>query len=530
MSSLSSPSRSPGFFSRNGWWLSFVPFLLWFVVWLFPALLDWDPRFAWLRGAGAWLAFLALLVPYYHIATIYLLRQQKPSRRSWFGSWFANQTLGLWLHMAGAFLSFVLVMIHSRAHASGILTLMILLLLWGVMLSGVIGYWGRKVIYRLLCVTLDAEFGRADRAVKEGPRLRRRAERILNEYWMLTEYDIGNWQSFCRDLLDKRWMKMSLWEQLEQRRGQPGYKSKEIGRLTVRRAVQARPVPARMLPLIGLLNEALDESKLWPIRIFESAISRNGLPNRERERCQRLHGAATLVFDREATIDEIHSALKKMGKEGWTQPASESLKQLCIQAAHRVENSRPCAGEQPNGGQLSDAEIEARRNLLTSLSERLQTMVADPEDWFAEDLETLEALHTQEIQRRNRLSIEMWSEEVGESRPPDSAVKGFFDGDVRPVLEAPDPSWGWIFTSGAREPILESRVEALRMLVGPGQARIVDALMNWVERRRQLDVEFWLDRLANCWVKVHGWLAWLLLALVLDHVVGSCLRGGWWPR
>jgi cytochrome b561 len=68
------------------------------------------------------------------------------------------------------------------------------------------------------------------------------------------------------------------------------------------------------------------------------------------------------------------------------------------------------------------------------------------------------------------------------------------------------------------------------MCVGPGQARIVDGLMAWVERRRQLDVEAWLDRLANCWVPVHGWLAWVLLALTLDHVIGACLRGGWWPR
>src|SRR5262249_28585474 len=129
--------------------------------------------------------------------------------------------------------------------------------------------------------------------------------------------------------------------------------------------------------------------------------------------------------------------------------------------------------------------------------------------------------------RRNRLFIELRSEEVAESRPPHPQLEAFYQNEVRAVLEGDDPSWGWIFTDRARQPIPENRVEALRMVVGPGQARIVDGLMSWVERKRRLDLEFWLDGRANCWLRVHGWASAVLLALVIDHVIGSVRLGGW---
>jgi len=490
---------------------------------------------------AAWLAFLALLVPFVHICGSSLIGEGKPARRSRFTRWLykrnlAGQRLWLGLHMAAAFFSFVMVLVHSRGHASGVVTRAMLLLFWGVMLSGVIGYWGRILIYRLLRVALDEEFGRADREKKEKPRLHRRAKRLLHESWKLTEYDIGNWQSFCRDLQDKHWLQTSLWDTIEQRRGQPGYLAKEIGRLTVRRAVQARPLPARMNPLIGLLNDVLDDSKLCTKDAFAVAAKRPGLSDREMKRCQRLQSAAELVFAREDALKPLSDQLKN--KKTPLQQARESVLELCKQVLLSAENSQTPPGETPHGGHLSALEVKKRQEVLGVISERLVKMESSSSGgteplaslYTEEEIEAVTALHNEEIQRHNRLYIELWSEEVGESRPPDSAIEAFFEEEVKLVLEAPDPSWTWLFTRQACEPIWANRVEALRMLVGPGQTRIVDGLMNWVERRRQLDVEFWLDRLANSWLKVHGWMAWALLLLVLDHVIGFCYRGGWWPR
>ena len=56
----------------------------------------------------------------------------------------------------------------------------------------------------------------------------------------------------------------------------------------------------------------------------------------------------------------------------------------------------------------------------------------------------------------------------------------------------------------------------------------LDQFRRWVDRRRELNLEDWLDRLANGWLWVHGLAAALLFALVIDHVVGSIRFGGFW--
>ena len=67
----------------------------------------------------------------------------------------------------------------------------------------------------------------------------------------------------------------------------------------------------------------------------------------------------------------------------------------------------------------------------------------------------------------------------------------------------------------------------VRELVSPEQRKGIDEQWGFVQRRRQLDIEFWFHRLARVWLLVHGPAAWALLALVAAHVVTSIYYGGW---
>lgn len=65
-----------------------------------------------------------------------------------------------------------------------------------------------------------------------------------------------------------------------------------------------------------------------------------------------------------------------------------------------------------------------------------------------------------------------------------------------------------------------------RELAPPRQDRIIEQLWQLVELRRQLDIEYWFDRLARMWVLIHAPAAAALLLLVINHVVGSMRYGG----
>ena len=55
---------------------------------------------------------------------------------------------------------------------------------------------------------------------------------------------------------------------------------------------------------------------------------------------------------------------------------------------------------------------------------------------------------------------------------------------------------------------------------------MIKQLWDWVERRRRMDLEFWLHGLARSWIWIHGPAAWPLLMLVLNHVVINLYYGG----
>jgi hypothetical protein len=76
------------------------------------------------------------------------------------------------------------------------------------------------------------------------------------------------------------------------------------------------------------------------------------------------------------------------------------------------------------------------------------------------------------------------------------------------------------------EPVSLNHYLRVCELVSPEQRKGIDELWEYVQRRRQLDVEYWFHRLTRVWLLVHGPAAWALLVLVVVHVISSIYYGG----
>jgi hypothetical protein len=623
-----SPTRSPGtppgdrgLLRRHGWWLSWLPFVVWLLAWAVPEPLDRPGLRDWCRRGG-WAALLLLAAPYVHVLVARSLKlawRTPPGGHTWW----------LRVHIGAAFAAFLLTLFHSRGHANNWVTYLILLSLWVVMLSGVVGYWGRVLIYRLLAVALPSEFGRANLVVKERSRLRRRAVRLIEEYWKLTEYDVTHWRTFCQHLNDEE-------RGLKNRDGHGESFLKKAERfLTNDEALRAleqalggeRITPGQMNPLVGALNKALGRDRLCSPADFESLAGGPGQRPEEARRRWRLQVEAARVFDREKRWQSLAELVRKallFVSEEEREKLAEDLAELrelwragawkgdkndvaemnkrltplkgllrklrdwlkvnngaAIEVARGsvkegAASSRP-GGDAVKAGDLSDALIRRQHELCDQIPGDLPKCtaglpdVAQPLVKLLEEAEQFGSAHAGrpldgaeeavageccggierllaalpgepellrrvvrewdcEVERRNRLFLEALSAEVAPSEPPGPLLEEFFRGEVAVCLadEASPPSWGWLFTAEARELIAKNRVAAVKAAVGPNQARLVQRLMKWVERRRQLNVEQWLDRLANCWLWAHGWAAVVLLVLVADHVIGSIHSAGWW--
>jgi hypothetical protein len=118
----------------------------WIVVAAAP---EWEgPSLRALARLAGYGAFLAMLVPYIHIVRRCFRYRTGHAMRFW-----------LRLHIGASYLAFALVLIHSRGRANGASTLAILWLTWIVVASGVVGYYGQKLLYLLLPRLVPRELG-----------------------------------------------------------------------------------------------------------------------------------------------------------------------------------------------------------------------------------------------------------------------------------------------------------------------------------------------------------------------------------
>jgi len=139
----------------------------WVVIALLP---DWDA--VWLRAAArlaGYIAFIAMLVPYLHI--VRRCFRERPGRpmRTW-----------LRWHIVAAYVAFLMVLIHSRGRANGISTTVLIWLTWIVMVSGVLGYYGQKLLYFMLPRIVKCEVG-LERAEPQRAALLQAAEELLKK-------------------------------------------------------------------------------------------------------------------------------------------------------------------------------------------------------------------------------------------------------------------------------------------------------------------------------------------------------------
>jgi hypothetical protein len=132
------------------------------------------------------------------------------------------------------------------------------------------------------------------------------------------------------------------------------------------------------------------------------------------------------------------------------------------------------------------------------------------------------------IERRNRLYLELaCPEHIARSEKPPPTVEWFFKERVAGYLRSDFPSWSWLFHGSALEPVSRNHFLRVRALVAPDHTGVIDQLWDWVQKRSQMDREYWLQRLARSWLWVHGPAAWPLLVLVLYHAFRSIYYGGY---
>jgi hypothetical protein len=172
--------------------------VLWFA---FRALPEPDPRwFRALSRLSAYGAAVFMLVPYIHIL-----------RRGFRYRYWGKMSTWLRWHILAAYLGFGLAIIHSRARSNNELTLAIQVALWAVIVSGVVGYCGQKLIYRLLALMVDDELG-LERLPPEREARIQEARDLIAGVPVISADDVVDWQRL-RDRLAA--LAESLKKQLE---------------------------------------------------------------------------------------------------------------------------------------------------------------------------------------------------------------------------------------------------------------------------------------------------------------------------
>jgi hypothetical protein len=158
--------------------------------WIVRALPEPGPAdFARYYRPIGYLAALAMVVPYVHI-----FRRRFRYRR---GPW--SMSTWMRLHVACSYGFFLAVLFHSHARLGSAITPVLLVLTWTVMLSGTIGFYGQKLIYRLMPLVVDREYG-LERLGPESKSLRLRVEERVAAYPAIAREDVRDWPGFCESL------------------------------------------------------------------------------------------------------------------------------------------------------------------------------------------------------------------------------------------------------------------------------------------------------------------------------------------
>jgi hypothetical protein len=155
------------------------------------------------RLAG-YVALIAMLVPYLHI-----LRRAFRYRQG------RTMTFWLRLHIACAYVAFAMVLVHSQGRAHTPLTWALVALTWTVMISGVIGYYGQKLLYFLMPRMVAEELG-LERLAPQWLHLKQQAEELAKKKEMQGAAEVI--QRFCATTQERLSLPLSLRGWLRRRR------------------------------------------------------------------------------------------------------------------------------------------------------------------------------------------------------------------------------------------------------------------------------------------------------------------------
>lgn len=156
------------------------------------------------RLAG-YVAFIAMLVPYLHIVRRCFRHRQGAAMRSWM-RW----------HIVAAYLAFFLVLVHSRGRANAPLTLALVWLTWIVTISGVVGYYGQKLLYAFLPHIVPQELG-LERLEPQRTFMLQAGQELVKKKELQTSPEVI--QGFCGAVVqDCLARPLALWSQAWQRR------------------------------------------------------------------------------------------------------------------------------------------------------------------------------------------------------------------------------------------------------------------------------------------------------------------------
>jgi hypothetical protein len=106
------------------------------------------------------------------------------------------------LHIGSSYAAFLAVLLHSHARSGSPITIVLMLLTWIVIVSGVVGHYGQKLIYRLLPLVVEREFG-LERLGPECEALRQRAEETVAAYPAIAREDVRDWPGLSHRLRDE---------------------------------------------------------------------------------------------------------------------------------------------------------------------------------------------------------------------------------------------------------------------------------------------------------------------------------------
>ncbi len=411
--------------------------------------------------------------------------------------------MSVWLrlHIAAAYLGLALLLLHCRARADSPLTLFLLWLTWIVMISGVVGFYGQKLLYFVFAGLKESQvevgFERLEPERKvilaKGHAQSAVLAPISEAVEQLAALEkLGKMPDgalhFAREAVAFIQTAPTL---LGRQRQDKGLEKNEFN--AARSSVITGPAHIECLDCLEELSKApLDVTQLTQEQRSKRHVSMKAklVTLQKRNAAEPSLQFARKVVDflekpgqeSDLTEDDYQSALSPFG-EGWQLEGDTRLKALWKQVNDQQDREKEDSSETSRKAEVTE---------IAAGGEESSIMIA----------------HFQELRRQQRI--------------PDAVLR--FLALVIPFL---DTGFRFLGRHAADKALEERHFLQTRLLVDAAWQECVDYSWSLVEKRRQLDTEYRLHRLGRLWLLFHGPAAWALLVLILDHVFLSLRYGGW---